>query len=167
MIKTVLTFVLLLFFYSNINAQAADSTLKKSPVKTLNDTQYDALLKGEDVYNMPPVTTLNHYPMPDKAIKFKTEIGLSPIQITKIAAIGRELKRKRMEMGVFIIKNERALDSLFRRQKLDNGSIVFYANRSGLYYGELRNAILQACFSTWSLMAPAQIKKLETLENHN
>ncbi|SDF60358.1 hypothetical protein SAMN05216464_12162 [Mucilaginibacter pineti] len=167
MIKTIPIFVLMLFFYGHVKAQAADSTLKKSPVKSLSDSQYDALLKGEDIYSMPPVAPINHYPTPERAIKFKAEIDLSPVQVTKIAAIAKELKRKKLEMGVFIVRNERALDSLFRRSRLDDGTIVFYANRSGLYYGELRNAILQACFRTGNLMSPGQIKKLETLQNHN
>jgi hypothetical protein len=132
----------------------------------LTDKQYSSLLKGEDIYGMPPVAVLNHYPMPDLAIEFKKEADLSPIQVTKIAAIAKELKRKRIEMGNFIIDNEKKLDDLLR-QGTDEGGIIFYGNRSGLYYGELRNAILLACYRTWKLLSPGQIKKLETLQNHN
>ena len=166
MIKTILVFVMILFVYCSAKAQMADSTLKKSTVKTLSDAQYNALLKGDDIYEMPPVAVVNHYPLPDKAIAFKKEVGLSPAQITQITAIASELKRKKIEMGKFIITNEQALDNLLRKGT-DEGSIIFYGNRSGLYYGELRNAILLACYNTWKLLAPAQIKKLETLQNHN
>jgi len=69
-------------------------------------------------------------------------------------------------MGGVIITNERTLDSLFRTHKLDDGTIIFYSNRYGLYQGELRNAILQACYETAKLLSPAQVKQLETLENH-
>jgi len=69
-------------------------------------------------------------------------------------------------MGGVIITNERTLDSLFRTHKLDDGTIIFYSNRYGLYQGELRNAILQACYETAALLSPAQVKQLETLENH-
>ncbi len=165
MLKTIPVLITLLFIYCTAHAQA-DSTLKKSMVKTLNDEQYNALLKGEDIYNLPPVAVLNHYPMPDSAIKFKKEIGLSPIQVTKVTAIAKELKRKRIEMGNFIITNEKKLDDLMRKGA-DEGSIIFYGNRSGLYYGEFRNANMVACYNTWKLLAPAQIKKLETLQAHN
>lgn len=166
MIKTIPVFVMILFVYCAANAQMADSIFKKSTVKTLSDAQYNALLKGDDIYEMPPVAVVNHYPMPDKAIAFKKEVGLSPVQVTQITAIANELKRKKIEMGKFIITNEQALDNLLRKGT-DEGSIIFYGNRSGLYYGELRNAILLACYNTWKLLAPAQIKKLETLQNHN
>jgi hypothetical protein len=167
MLRTIPVVIISLFFYCAANAQQADSTLAKSPVKTLSDKQYNALLKGEDFYNMALPAELNHFPMPDKVIKFKKELGLSPGQITKITAIATELHRKRVEMGSFIIKNEQTLDNLFRKQRLNNGDLIFYATRSGLYYGELRNAILQACLSTGDLLAPQQIKQLETLQNHN
>ena len=110
--------------------------------------------------------TLNHYPMPDDVIKYKKGLDLSPVQISKITAIGKELHRKRLEMGPIIIKNETMLDSLFRTHNIDDGTLIFYANRYGLYQGEIRNAILQACYATEILLSPAQVKKLEELEKH-
>jgi hypothetical protein len=145
--------------------QQTDS-VKHSPLKTLTYAQYDALLKGEDLYNMSLVATLNHFPMPDEVVKYKKRIDLSPIQISKITAIANELHRKRVEMGGIIIKNEQTLDDLFKSGKLDEGSVIFYANRYGLYQGELRTAILVACYNTERLLSPAQIKHLESLENH-
>jgi len=167
MLKTY-TLVLLLFCCVFAKAQApADSTaVKQSPLKTLSYEQYNALLKGEDIYGMPLVAELNHYPMPDNVIKHKHEMDLSPIQFNRISAIAKELHRKRLEMGQIIINNERTLDSLFRTRQLNNGAIIFYANRYGLYQGELRNAILQACYQTANLLSPVQIKLLEAAENH-
>jgi hypothetical protein len=167
MLKSISVLIISLFVYCTVNAQQADSTLKKSPVKTLSDKRYNALLKGEDLYDMALPAELNHFPMPDKVIRFKKELGLSPNQVTKITAIAAELHRKRIEMGTFIINNEQTLDNLFRKQRLNNGDVIFYATRSGLYYGELRNAILQACLSTGDLLAPQQIKQLETLQSRN
>jgi len=145
--------------------QQTDS-VKRSPLKTLTYDQYDALLKGEDLYNMNLVATLNHFPMPDEVVKHKKQLDLSPIQVSKITAIATELHRKRVEMGGIIIKNEQTLDDLFKSGKLDEGSVIFYANRYGLYQGELRTAILVACYNTERLLSPAQIKHLESLENH-
>jgi hypothetical protein len=146
--------------------KAPDTIIKTSPLKTLTYTQYSALLNGDDLYNMSLVAELNHFPMPDKAIKYKRDIGLSPIQVTKISAIAKELHRKRLEMGLIVINNERTLDSLFRTKQLDDGTIIFYANRYGLYQGELRNAILQACYATAHLMSPKQVSALEKFERH-
>lgn len=185
MLKTILSFIFILSLYRYANAQTdsvavkkdtltAKDTLakadkvveKKSPVKTLTYTQYDALMKGEDLYDMALPATLNHYPMPEDVIKYKKQLDLSPVQISKITAIGKELHRKRVEMGPIIIRNETMLDSLFRTHNIDDGTLIFYANRYGLSQGEIRNAILQACYATEQLLSPAQVKRLEELENH-
>jgi hypothetical protein len=163
MLKTVLPLIITLSLNFAAKAQQADSTLKKSPVKTLSDKQFTQLISGEYLFNdIEQVARLNHYPMPDAVLKFKKELSLSPVQVTKITAIAAELHRKRMEMGNFIVTNETTLDKLMKKGS-DNGNIIFYSNRSGLYYGELRNAILQACLSTGNALAPQQITKLETL----
>ena len=167
MLKTILPLVIILCLNIAAKAQQADSTLKKSPVKTLSDKQFTQLISGEYLFDdIEQVAKLNHYPMPDAALKFKKELSLSPVQVTKITAIAAELHRKRVEMGNFIVTNETTLDKLMRKGT-DNGNIIFYANRSGLYYGELRNAILQACLGTGNALAPQQITKLETLTAHN
>ena len=165
MIKRLPLLIIIFLFCNYVYAQT-DSLIKVSPVKTLSYEQYNALLKGEDLYHMSATAILNHYPQPDSVIKYKHQIDLSPGQVTKITVIAKELQRKRLEMGLIVIKNERTIDSLFRTHNLDQGTIIFYANRYGLYQGELRNTILQACYATEKLMSPAQVKQLEVLENH-
>ena len=166
--QKLLLLLFVLFFYCKVNAQSIpDSTLKHSPLRTLTDQEYTALLNGQDLYHMALVAEINHYPYPDKVIKFKKELGLSPIQVGKLDDIIKELHRKILEMGLIVIRNEKALDSIFRTHTLNNGSLIFYANRYGLYQGELRNAILQACLTTRTLLSVQQINKFEALQKAN
>jgi len=163
--KLLFTAFIIALFYTAASAQApADSAAKHSPLKTLSPEQYDALIKGEDIYGMSLAGELNHYPLPDKVLKEKRQVNLSPIQVTKISAIAKELKRKKLEMGLIIINNERTLDSIFKYNRLNNGSLIFYTNRYGLYQGELRNAILQACLATRMLLSDDQVKRYEALQ---
>ncbi|TFF33857.1 hypothetical protein [Mucilaginibacter psychrotolerans] len=110
-------------------AQTPDSLLKPSPVKTISSSEYDALMKGDDFYQMSLVADLNGYPSAKKALKFKKELGLSPAQIAALTKINTELQRKKIEMGNFIVTNEAKLDGLFQSKKVNNGDILFYANR--------------------------------------
>jgi hypothetical protein len=169
MFKSFILLITSIIFASRVNAQTPpdSAATPQSPVKTLTYKQYNALLKGEDLYDMALPATLNHYPMPAEAIKYRYQIDLSPIQVSKISAIAKELHRKRLEMGLIIINNERVLDSMFRTGRLNNGAIIFYANRYGLYQGEIRNAMLQACYATSQLLSARQISDLEALEKHN
>ena len=135
-----------------------------SPIKTLSDKKYFGYLNGDDMDDMSLVGELNHYPMPDKALKYKAQLQLNPGQITKLKDIVANLTRKRKEMGENIVKNEKTLDTLFKSRQIVDGTVIFYTNRYGLYLGELRNAILQACLKTQDILSDVQIKKLESLE---
>jgi len=164
--KLLLPLLIISMFYGKVNAQstADSSAIKKSTLKTLSDAQYTALLNGNDLYGMALAGELNHYPSPDKVLKYRMELDLSPIQVSKITAISKELHRKKLEMGLIIIHNERTLDSIFKYHALNNGSLIFYTNRYGLYQGELRNTILQACLVTRTLLSQQQINELYALK---
>jgi hypothetical protein len=161
-----LTYAVSLIFFTSLSvkAQTADSLLKPSPVKTISPQQYDALMKGEDLYGMSTVADLNGYPSPDKALKYKKELDLSPIQVAALTKMNIELKRKKIEMGNFIVTNETKLDNLFKAKRINEGDLIFYTNRYGLYQGELRNAILRAAVKTWQLLSPGQLIKLQAFK---
>ena len=157
---------LLFVFYCGYAHAQTDSITNQSPVKSITTERYNALMKGVDLDHMSAVAELNHYPMPDKVLQYKKQLDLSPIQLSKLTVINTELRRKRIEMGGNIITNEKKLDDLFKANQVDEGVIIFYTNRYGLYQGEIRNAILQACYKTEQLLSAGQIKLLEKLENH-
>src|SRR5437588_7579973 len=98
----------------NIKHPPGPLVIPHSPVKTLSDVKYNALLKGGDFDDMALPAVLNHYPLPDSALKYKVQLGLNPDQITKLKDVSSTLHRKKVEMGGNIIHNEKMLDSLFK-----------------------------------------------------
>ncbi len=166
--KKLLFNILLSVIVKAVVAQVTvDTVTKHSTVRTLTDEQYNALLKGRDLNNMAYVAVLNHYPQPELLLTYKKELDLSPSQIAAISAINKLLHLKKIEIGGSVIRNERTLDSLFRTGKIDEGTIIFYGNRYGLYEGEYRTSVLQACYKTQKLLTDRQIKKFEALQKHN
>lgn len=101
-----LFFAAAFLFAIKVNAQSAD-TVKKSPVRTLTYQQYNAYLKGEAANEMAMVAEINHYPMPDKVLKLKKELDLSPIQIKNIEAANNYMNRRRLQIGGSVISTER------------------------------------------------------------
>ncbi|MCJ8211640.1 hypothetical protein MUY27_18120 [Mucilaginibacter sp. RS28] len=164
--KNVLIYVFLflspLLFFSAYAQK--DTIIRRSPVKTLTDAQYNAILKGDDVNNTAASATMNGYPLPDKVLKYKKELNLTPAQLKQFDEIMKTLDLKKREVAVSVIRNEKMLDSMFRRRFVNEGSIVFYGNRYGLYQGELRTALLTACFNTRKVLTPYQLNKFYTLE---
>lgn len=159
--------IMILFIARASMAQSTDSIVLHSPVRTLTDRQYTAWVKGTDPRDMAFVAELNHFPLPDKIVQYKKELDLSPAQIIKINDVIKFLKMKKAEIGQSVVRNEKMLDSMFRTRKLDEGSVIYYANRYGLYEGEYRTAMLQACIRTENVLTPQQIRKFEQLEKHN
>ncbi len=164
MLKLLSSVAFIIVLNLSAKAQTQDSTLKPSPVKTLSDIQYNALIKGNDLYEMDKVANQNNYPSSEKALKFKKEMDLSAAQVASLTKINTELKRKKIEMGNFIVTNETKLDALFRAKKINESDLIYYTNRYGLYQGELRNAILNAALNTYYLLSPGQIAKLSKLK---
>lgn len=162
MLKT-LFYAALVLTTVNVQAQTTDSIAKPSPVRTLTYQQYDAYLKGDAANDMAHVAEMNHYPMPDKVLQYKAELDLSPIQIKKLTDINAYLHRRRLQIGGSVIDTEKKLDSLFKTRKVNEGIVIFYTNRYGLYQGELKNALLQACMATEQLLTKQQIGSLEAI----
>jgi hypothetical protein len=165
MYKKLLLLSCFLFTAYIVNAQSAvDTVMKKSPVRTLTDEQYNAYLQGKDINHMAYVAELHHYPSPDKMLQYKKELDLSPTQITQLISIIKTLNMKKAEVGQSVIRNEKMLDSIFRTRRVDEGSVIFYGNRYGLYEGEYRTALLMACYKTQKLLTDRQIKRFEALQ---
>lgn len=158
------TFLLLLSSASTFAQSTTDTAGKKSPVRTLSYQQYQAYLKGEAGEDLARVAEMNRYPLPDRVLKYRTELDLSPIQVKKITEASAYLRRRRLQIGGSVIDTEKQLDSMFRYNKVQDGSLIFYATRYGSYQGELRNAVLQACLSTQKLLSQQQLTKLESLQ---
>ena len=150
-------------FTTAVLAQTAADTTGMSPLKTMSYAQYKAYIDGVDQTNMAAVAELNYYPDPQKTLNWKKELALSVSQIIDVTAVNTELMRKMKEMGDMILKNERAMDDLFRTKRASDGNLIFFTNRYGLYQGEMKNAILQAYVKVQAILTVDQRKKYQQL----
>jgi Spy/CpxP family protein refolding chaperone len=155
--------LLLVCVIGNTFAQSVPDTGGMSPIKTMSYSQYKAYIDGADQFNLAVVAEINNYPNAQKVIDLKKELDLSADQLAQVTAINSELHRKMKEMGDNVIHNERALDELFRTKKINDGNLIFYTNRYGLYQGEMRNAVLQAAVKVEDILTPSQLKKYQQL----
>lgn len=159
--------LLALIFTSKFNqAEAQTDSLnqpKSLPVKEAFLQKFEAYQTSKNRQSLLDVADQNRYPSPQKVLAWQKELQLDNRQKIAITLISNELKRKVNEMNNFLITNERTMDSLFRYHKINNGTLIFYTNRYGLYQGELRNALLQACVKTEMILNSTQIKKYELL----
>ena len=155
MCKTLLSIIILFAGMFAAKAQT-DSAATPSSIKTLTLKQYADYQKGPTLVDMALPATLNRYPMPADVLFYQKELKLTKEQVKKLTVINDYLHLKKVEIGQSVIRNEKKLDDMFRTQKLDEGSITFYANRYGLYEGEYRTSVLLACYNTYNVLNPQQ-----------
>ena len=156
----------ILFMANNTLAQAQLDTGSHSKNATSPDlslSQFDAFKTSRNINGLTDVAAHNHYPTPEKVLLWQKQLQLNDRQKIAITQINTALERKVKEMNGFLITNERTIDSLFRYKKVNNGLLIYYTNRYGLYQGELRNALLQACLKTEAQLTATQIKKYDNL----
>ena len=162
--KPILVCLLLLITFYQVEAQTDSINYRKTvPGQEAFLNKFEAYQASKNISGMQAIADRNHYPSPQKVLLWQKELQLNDRQKTALNAINKELQRKVNEMNGFMITNERTMDSLFRYKKVNNGIVIFYTNRYGLYQGELRNALLQACLKTEALLTESQIKKYDHL----
>lgn len=140
---------------------------KKVTELPLNKNQSEATADSNRLtktVEMVKVAEVNNYPDPCRVIEISKHLKLSPAQLSKLTTIKSSLEFKAKEMDGFINQQEKKLNDLFASKKAEEGSIIYYTNKLGLYEGELRNAYLQAHLKTRYVLTPAQLIKYSQLE---
>ncbi len=158
-------YISLLFLLLILNVRLfaqKDSLDKKSVIPSLTIKQYNAYKNGDNL-ELAKEAEINHFPDPFYVLSFEKDLGLTATQKTQIQAIQNSRKFKAVEMGRFILDQEKKLNELFSSYKINEGMLIFYTNKIGLYHGELKNAHLKAHYATRKILSLEQIKKYDKL----
>ena len=146
-----------------VKAQVDSSRSKTNVNKDSFLNQFEAFKTSRNINGLADVADHHHYPLPENVLGWQKQLQLNDRQKVAINQINKTLQRKVKEMNGFLITNEKMLDSLFNYKKVNNGLLIYYTNRYGLYQGEIRNAILQACLKTETQLTATQLKKYGSL----
>ncbi|WP_304064342.1 hypothetical protein [Pedobacter glucosidilyticus] len=156
-----LLFCVLGFSMLQANTYQTDS-LKSIKPTYLSNEQYLAYTKANP-FELVLVAEINNYPSPQKALQYAQQLNLNAAQKSQITQILNEMARKAKEMGSFILAQESKLNTLFKEQKINDGSLIFYTNKIGALQGELRNAYLKAHIATKKVLSATQLQKYKQL----
>jgi Spy/CpxP family protein refolding chaperone len=122
---------------------------------------------GMDIRALAKTATLRHYPLPDDVLGYQKQVELTAAQVSQLQAIIKTLNMKKAEIRQSVTANEKILNKLFDSRKPEEGALIFYGNRYGLYEGEMRTAVLNACAQTGRVLTPRQNTKFEQLQKPN
>ena len=174
--RILIALLLITFFAGNVFSQEAKTkpsdSVKvssnpegKSPIKSLTPDEYIGYKTGSGM-GLARVAELNNYPGPLRVLELQKELKLSSLQKSQLKTVVDAMKFKVLEMGGFILLQEKKMNELFASGKADEGSIIYFTNKLGLYQAELRNAHLQAHLKTRRILTPDQVKKYNKIKGY-
>ncbi len=161
MIKPLFIIITVLMLFTGLS-----NCLAQQPADTASQASaaHDDMPAGMDSRKMAQGAVNNHYPLPGDVLRYQKQMDLSPLQISRLTAANKTLSLKKREVSQSVTLNEKTLDKIFKSHRLNEGAIVFYGNRYGLYEGEMRSAILTACFQAAQVLTARQIARFEQLQ---
>jgi Spy/CpxP family protein refolding chaperone len=131
----------------------------------LSEEQVAQLLTGEGMGLARPAE-LNHYPGPKHVLELASELGLSAEQRAQVEAIRTAMLVSAKRLGAAIVEAERALDSAFASESIDEARLGELTSAIVRLQGDLRAVHLRAHLQVKPILSSAQIAKYDELRGH-
>lgn len=134
-------------------------------VKALSAAEIDDLAAGRGM-GLALAAELNGHPGPMHARELSSELGLTPDQVQRLAAIEAAMRAEAKRLGAEIVTAERALDEGFAARRLDTAAVERLTAEIGLLAGRLRGVHLTAHVETAAVLTPHQIHRYDVLRGY-
>jgi Spy/CpxP family protein refolding chaperone len=137
--------------------------LEKREIKALSDEQIKDLKSGKGM-TLALAAELNGYPGPAHVLELADKLNLTSKQQTQdlFKAMSKETKA----LGAQLIKEEKALDLLFKNKKVNPQNLKEATLQIGQTQAKLREAHLRYHLSTVEILTPEQIKSYNKLRGY-
>jgi Spy/CpxP family protein refolding chaperone len=134
-------------------------------VKALSAAELDDLAAGRGM-GLALAAELNGHPGPMHARELSAELGLTPDQVRRLAAIEAAMRVVAKRLGAEIVEAERALDAGFAERRLDAAGVERLTAEIGRLAGHLRGVHLSAHIETAAVLTPHQIHRYDVLRGY-
>lgn len=131
----------LIIFSISITSQAGTespySGQQLREIKSLSPSDIDGYLKGKGM-GFAKAAELNHYPGPRHVLDLADELKLDDEQLKQTQALFKTMQTRAIELGKQLISQEKELDQLFARNKIDKDSLNSLLQKIGSTQAKLR-----------------------------
>jgi Spy/CpxP family protein refolding chaperone len=134
-------------------------------VKALSAAELDDLAAGRGM-GLARAAELNGHPGPMHARELAAELGLTPEQVQRLAAIEAAMRAEAKRLGAEILAAERALDAGFAERRIDAAEVERLTAEIGRLAGRLRGVHLNAHIETAAVLTPHQIHRYDVLRGY-
>lgn len=134
-------------------------------VKALSADEVRDLLAGKGM-GLAKAAELNGYPGPAHVLELRSELGLTPAQLTQTEARFAAMQADAQALGRELVERERALDRLFAGREISPEALSTALADIGALQGRLRNVHLQAHLDQTRILTPEQIARYGELRGY-
>jgi Spy/CpxP family protein refolding chaperone len=138
---------------------------EKREIKSLSAEKIQEYVSGEGM-GLAKAGELNHYPGPKHVLDLAKELYLSKKQLSETEEIYDRMHREAVRLGRLIVEQEKILDSLFAKQKIDEKKLQSLTAGIAKAQGELRFIHLRAHWEMKKVLSPKQIDKYDALRGY-
>jgi hypothetical protein len=128
----------------------------------ITSSEKEGLLKG-DTTGQYLVAEQNRYPIPEKVLSFKEQLGLTKAQVKKIEELLQNLPVSAQVKGQEIVDAEEDLSHAFATGTINDKTLRTKVEKIGKLRAELRFAYLQVCLKVKQILSANQNERYKEL----
>jgi len=139
--------------------------MQNRAIKSLSDNDINELQRGGG-WGLALAAELNGMPGPSHLLELKDKIPLASDQVDKTQVLLNEMRKAAIPTGERLIAAEKALESAFASEKVDEPSLRRLIAESESARSELRFIHLSQHYKTVQFLKPEQIKRYNILRGY-
>ena len=139
--------------------------LEKREIKALSDEQIKDLKSGKGM-TLALAAELNGYPGPAHVLELADKINLTSKQKQQTQDLFKAMSKETKALGTQLIKEEKALDLLFKNKKVNPQNLKEATLQIGQAQAKLREAHLRYHLLTVEILNPEQINSYNKLRGY-
>jgi hypothetical protein len=145
--------------------QTSYAGMQNRAIKSLSDNDINELQRGGG-WGLALAAELNGMPGPSHLLELKDKIPLASDQVDKTQVLLNEMRKAAIPTGERLIAAEKALESAFASEKVDEPSLRRLIAESESARSELRFIHLSQHYKTVQFLKPEQIKRYNILRGY-
>lgn len=134
-------------------------------IKALPQSEVEGLLGGKGL-GFAKAAELNGYPGPMHVLELRSELQLTPEQVTQTQNVFARMESTAQAQGRELVQAEREVEELFRSKQANPESLQQAVARAGELRAAVRNAHLLAHVEQTQLLTPDQIEQYIALRGY-
>lgn len=164
-LKVTVLFLIAMSVAARASEGSAYAGQESREIKALSESDVAGLLAGKGM-GYAKAAELNGYPGPRHVLDLAEELDLTEKQQAETQALFNDMQTSAKDLGAELVAAERALDTLFRNETIDQSSLSEAVTKIGRIEARLREVHLHAHLRQVQLLGTQQVAEYMRLRGY-